>query len=87
VMSNLGLDKSLAEAGLRLVRTDVGDPAVCREMRANGYNLGGEWHKIVKGFTAASIIVLVLAIVAVVVVIWHRWRSMHAHGAAADQET
>jgi len=42
VMSNLGLDKSLAEAGLRLVRTDVGDPAVCREMRANGYNLGGE---------------------------------------------
>ncbi len=42
VMSNLGLDKSLAEAGIRLVRTDVGDPAVCREMRANGYNLGGE---------------------------------------------
>jgi phosphoglucosamine mutase len=42
VMSNLGLDKSLAEAGIRLARTDVGDPAVCREMRANGYNLGGE---------------------------------------------
>jgi phosphoglucosamine mutase len=35
VMSNLGLEKSL-------VRTEVGDPAVCREMRANGYNLGGE---------------------------------------------
>jgi len=42
VMSNLGLDKSLTEAGLRLVRTEVGDPAVCREMRANGYSLGGE---------------------------------------------
>jgi phosphoglucosamine mutase len=42
VMSNLGLDKSLKEAGLRLVRTEVGDPAVCREMRANGFNLGGE---------------------------------------------
>jgi phosphoglucosamine mutase len=42
VMSNLGLDKSLAQAGLRLVRTEVGDPAVCREMRARGYNLGGE---------------------------------------------
>ena len=42
VMSNLGLDKSLAEAGISLARTDVGDPAVCREMRANGYNLGGE---------------------------------------------
>jgi len=42
VMSNLGLDQSLKQAGLRLVRTEVGDPAVCREMRANGYNLGGE---------------------------------------------
>jgi phosphoglucosamine mutase len=42
VMSNLGLDKSLKEAGLRLVRTEVGDPAVCREMRTKGYNLGGE---------------------------------------------
>ncbi len=42
VMSNLGLEKSLAGAGLRLVRTEVGDPAVCREMRANGYSLGGE---------------------------------------------
>jgi phosphoglucosamine mutase len=42
VMSNLGLDKSLKEAGLRLVRTEVGDPAVCREMRTRGYNLGGE---------------------------------------------
>jgi len=42
VMSNLGLDKSLKQAGLRLVRTEVGDPAVCREMRANRYNLGGE---------------------------------------------
>lgn len=42
VMSNLGLDKSLAQAGIRLVRTEVGDPAVSREMRANGYNLGGE---------------------------------------------
>jgi phosphoglucosamine mutase len=42
VMSNLGLEKSLSQDGLRLVRTEVGDPAVCREMRANGYNLGGE---------------------------------------------
>ncbi|HLN17833.1 MAG TPA: DedA family protein [Acidimicrobiales bacterium] len=65
----------------------IGTAIYCSAMAIVGYNLGGEWHKIVKGFTAASIIVLVLAIVAVVVVIWHRWRSMHAHGAAADQET
>jgi phosphoglucosamine mutase len=42
VMSNFGLERSLAQAGVRLVRTEVGDPAVVREMRAHSYNLGGE---------------------------------------------
>ncbi len=42
VMSNFGLELSLRESGVALVRTDVGDPAVAREMRTNGYNLGGE---------------------------------------------
>ncbi len=42
VMSNLGLDRSLAAAGVRTVRTDVGDPAVVHEMLQGGYNFGGE---------------------------------------------
>ncbi|HVN64225.1 MAG TPA: phosphoglucosamine mutase [Candidatus Binataceae bacterium] len=42
VMSNLGLEISLREAGIKLIRTEVGDPAVAREMRAGAYNLGGE---------------------------------------------
>jgi phosphoglucosamine mutase len=42
VMSNFGLERALRDKGIRLVRTDVGDPAVAREMRANSYNLGGE---------------------------------------------
>ena len=42
VMSNFGLELALSSFGARLVRTDVGDPAVVREMRANYYNLGGE---------------------------------------------
>jgi phosphoglucosamine mutase len=42
VMSNFGLEQALRPAGVRLVRTEVGDPAVAREMRAHGYNLGGE---------------------------------------------
>jgi phosphoglucosamine mutase len=42
VMSNFGLERALAQAGVKLVRTEVGDPAVVREMRANSYNLGGE---------------------------------------------
>lgn len=41
-MSNLGLERSLAEVGVGLVRTEVGDPAVVREMLVNSYNLGGE---------------------------------------------
>jgi phosphoglucosamine mutase len=42
VMSNFGLEVALRETGLKLVRTEVGDPAVVREMRTNSYNLGGE---------------------------------------------
>jgi len=42
VMSNLGLEQALAEVGIGLVRTEVGDPAVSREMRLKGYNFGGE---------------------------------------------
>ena len=42
VMSNFGLELALRDAGIRLIRTDVGDPAVVREMRTNSYNLGGE---------------------------------------------
>ncbi|MGH7814885.1 MAG: phosphoglucosamine mutase [Candidatus Binataceae bacterium] len=42
VMSNVGLEISLRAAGVKLIRTEVGDPAVAREMRAGGYNLGGE---------------------------------------------
>ena len=37
-----GLELALTACGARLVRTDVGDPAVVREMLANSYNLGGE---------------------------------------------
>jgi phosphoglucosamine mutase len=42
VMSNLGLERSLAEVGLSLVRTPVGDRYVVEAMRGGGYNLGGE---------------------------------------------
>lgn len=42
VMSNIGLDRSLARIGCRLQRTDVGDQHVAREMDRGGYRLGGE---------------------------------------------
>jgi phosphoglucosamine mutase len=42
VMSNFGLEVALRDADIKLIRTEVGDPAVVREMRTNSYNLGGE---------------------------------------------
>jgi phosphoglucosamine mutase len=42
VMSNLGLERSLEEAGIRLERTRVGDRYVVEAMRAKGCNFGGE---------------------------------------------
>jgi phosphoglucosamine mutase len=42
VMANLGLDESLRAAGIRLVKTQVGDRYVHEEMQKVGANLGGE---------------------------------------------
>jgi phosphoglucosamine mutase len=42
VMSNLGLERFLAEAGIGLHRTGVGDRYVVEKMRSLGCNLGGE---------------------------------------------
>ncbi len=42
VMSNLGLERSMARQGIRLVRTKVGDRYVLEEMQQRGAILGGE---------------------------------------------
>ena len=42
VMSNLGLERYLADQKLSLVRTKVGDRYVVEHMRNHGYNVGGE---------------------------------------------
>jgi phosphoglucosamine mutase len=42
VMSNMGLERYLADQGIALERTDVGDRYVVERMRSGGFNLGGE---------------------------------------------
>jgi len=42
VMSNLGLERFLADKGVTLKRTGVGDRYVVEAMRKGGFNLGGE---------------------------------------------
>ena len=42
VMSNLGLQLAMTEAGITTVQTGVGDRYVLEGMRAGGFNLGGE---------------------------------------------
>ena len=42
VMSNLGLQLAMTEAGITTVQTGVGDRYVLEEMRSRGFNLGGE---------------------------------------------
>ena len=56
VMSNLGLERHLAEHGMELVRTPVGDRYVLEYMRAHGYNLGGEpsGHIIMSDYTTTG---------------------------------
>ena len=41
-MSNIGLENTLKDYGISMIRAQVGDRHVIEEMRKNGYNLGGE---------------------------------------------
>ncbi|MEA2993086.1 MAG: phosphoglucosamine mutase [Alphaproteobacteria bacterium] len=56
VMSNLGLERHLAEHGLELIRTPVGDRYVLEHMREHGYNVGGEQsgHIILSDYTTTG---------------------------------
>ena len=56
VMSNLGLERYLGGLGIELVRTPVGDRYVLEQMRAHGYNIGGEpsGHIILSDYTTTG---------------------------------
>jgi phosphoglucosamine mutase len=56
VMSNLGLERYLAERRLELVRTPVGDRYVVERMRERGINVGGEQsgHIVLSDYTTTG---------------------------------
>ncbi|MFG1397088.1 phosphoglucosamine mutase [Roseixanthobacter pseudopolyaromaticivorans] len=69
VMSNLGLERYLADVGLTLARTAVGDRYVLERMLADGYNVGGEQsgHIILSDYsTTGDGLVAALQVLAVV---------------------
>jgi phosphoglucosamine mutase len=70
VMSNLGLERFLRDAGLDLHRTQVGDRYVAERMRAVGANIGGEQsgHVILSDFsTTGDGLLAALQVLAVIV--------------------
>ncbi|HTB43201.1 MAG TPA: phosphoglucosamine mutase [Acetobacteraceae bacterium] len=70
VMSNLGLERFLRDAGLDLHRTQVGDRYVAEQMRAVGANVGGEQsgHLILSDFaTTGDGLLAALQVLAVIV--------------------
>jgi membrane protein DedA with SNARE-associated domain len=48
-----------------------------------GYNLGENWHRIVKGFTYAGVVVGVVVVVVIVLGVLHRLRALRAERDAA----
>ena len=70
VMSNLGLERYLESLGVKLVRTPVGDRYVVEQMRAGGYNVGGEQsgHIVLSDFaTTGDGLIAALQVLAVLV--------------------
>lgn len=70
VMSNLGLERFLAEEGIGLTRTAVGDRYVVEAMRRDGSNVGGEQsgHVILSDYaTTGDGLVAALQVLAVLV--------------------
>jgi phosphoglucosamine mutase len=70
VMSNLGLERFLDSLKLTLERTNVGDRYVVEQMRAKGYNVGGEQsgHIILSDFsTTGDGLLAALQVLAVIV--------------------
>jgi membrane protein DedA with SNARE-associated domain len=61
-----------------LLYTVIGCAVWCTALCVLGYNLGGTYNSVVNSFSDAGYVLAALAVVAVAVVFWHRYRSYKA---------
>jgi membrane protein DedA with SNARE-associated domain len=64
--------------GKFIVYTVVACAIWCTALASVGYSLAGTYDHLVKAFSYAGYVLVVLAVVAVAVVFWHRYRSYKA---------
>ena len=69
------------------ILTAIGSVIWDGAMAVIGYELGGSYRSVMKGFSDAGYVLGVLVVVALAFVIWHRWKSYRAHGGAAGAAT
>jgi membrane protein DedA with SNARE-associated domain len=50
----------------------------CTALASVGYSLAGTYDRVVKDFSYAGYVLVVLAVLAVAVVFWHRYRTYKA---------
>lgn len=61
------------------IMTAVGSLIWDGAMALIGYEVGGSYKSVMKGFSDAGYVLGVLVVAALAFVIWHRWRSYKAH--------
>jgi membrane protein DedA with SNARE-associated domain len=78
VRTFISIPAGLAE--MSLVRfgaaTLAGSAIWCTAIALVGYELGGEWSKITKGFSAAGYVLVAVAVVVIAAFILHRYRAV-----------
>jgi membrane protein DedA with SNARE-associated domain len=61
--------------------TVIGCAIWCTALTTLGYSLGSSYNHVLKAFSYAGYVLGVLAVVAIAVVFWHRWRQFQAERA------
>ncbi|MGA2528170.1 MAG: DedA family protein [Acidimicrobiales bacterium] len=87
VRTFISIPAGLAEMSLLRfgAATLAGSAMWCSAIALVGYELGGEWGKITKGFSAAGYVLVAIAVVVIGVFILHRYSSVRRERQAAER--